>query len=119
MKKQTDPYISTEDALNALDIKKDMPIIRTDLTQAEWNDLADSKLLELLQTTSGELLLRVIKESKDRILGKPIQQVNANISQRNVTIQIGVIPSLLVDSDKPQLLTIEQNQIDNESNNFP
>lgn len=50
-------------------------IIRYDMSQEEWNALADTKLQELLQTTSGALLLAVIRESKDRIEGKPVQRI--------------------------------------------
>ncbi len=49
---------------------------RIDLTRDEWSALADSKLQEILQTASGGLLLAAIRETKDRLEGKPVQSVN-------------------------------------------
>ncbi len=58
---------------------KDVVPIRTDLTRDEWDAMADSKLQELLQTSSGSLLLAAIRESKDRLEGKPMQRISAAV----------------------------------------
>ena len=43
-----------------------------ELSRDEWNALADVKLQDLLQNATGALLLAVIRESKDRLEGKPM-----------------------------------------------
>lgn len=45
-----------------------------EMTREEWGALADIKLKELLHTATGPLLLAVIRESKDRLEGKPMQR---------------------------------------------
>lgn len=64
----------------------DLPVIRSDMTKEQWNALADSKLQELLQTASGSLLLAVIRESKDRLDGKPRQQIDTTLTGTMQTI---------------------------------
>lgn len=53
--------------------------IRTDMTANEWNSMSDAKLQELLQTSSGALLLACIRESKDRLQGRPVQRTDARV----------------------------------------
>ena len=55
--------------------------VRTDLTREEWDAMADSKLQELLQTSHGALLLACIRESKDRIGGKPAQSIAMTVKE--------------------------------------
>ena len=61
---------------------KDAPArvdIRTDMNANEWNAMSDAKLQELLQTSSGALLLACVRESKDRLQGRPVQRTDARV----------------------------------------
>lgn len=92
--------------------------VRSDMTKEQWSALADTKLQELLQTSSGALLLAVIRESKDRLEGKPMQQINTTLSG-NVTNTIQIVrfsDGVVIDHlpnvvrDESQLRTISGNE---------
>lgn len=95
-------------------LKPDDIEILTDMTREQWNALADTKLQELLQTSSGALLLAVIRESKDRIEGKPAQTLQVDATLRQITVNATIkfadeIPvsrdKLIIDHvDKPQTI---------------
>lgn len=82
------------------------PAVRTDLSRDEWAALADSKLQELLQTSTGQLLLAAVKESKDRLEGRAVmreikatedtdkaRQLQEALERRKATKLIDVTPN--------------------------
>lgn len=87
--------------------------IRTDMGREEWDALADSKLQELLQTSSGALLLAVVRESKDRLEGKPLQRVAAAIkSEHTERVDIKDRDSLLDLARKVEFIMAKAKTLD-------